>query len=195
MKEPRSSPSIYPQKPLCRTPPNSARSSENFGSGDEEEIGGDVEACLSSRQFTAANRAKGQSHPCVVPPLSHPPPPARHRTLRRGRFAAVYGSRIIVTERHGIMSWRTNEGAKHMITMLWVAVNVFLFWRTFLLFYSGEQYFYLHKMLGLGLCFSRASASVLNLNCSLVLMPMCRSLLTILRGSQQVHSFTSQMPV
>lgn len=39
----------------------------------------------------------------------------------------------------------------------------------------------------LGLCISRASASVLNFNCSLVLLPMCRLMLTFLRGSQRVR--------
>uniref|UniRef100_A0A673GWH7 NADPH oxidase 4-like n=1 Tax=Sinocyclocheilus rhinocerous TaxID=307959 RepID=A0A673GWH7_9TELE len=81
-----------------------------------------------------------------------------------------------------LKSWRANEGPKHLITMVWIAVNVFLFWKTFMLYFSGAQYYYLHKMLGLGLCISRASASVLNFNCSLVLLPMCRSLLTFLRG-------------
>ncbi|RXN24249.1 NADPH oxidase 4 [Labeo rohita] len=84
-----------------------------------------------------------------------------------------------------LKSWRANEGPKHLILMVWIAINVYLFWSTFMLYFSGSQYYYLHKMLGLGLCISRASASVLNFNCSLVLLPMCRSLLTFLRGSQR----------
>uniref|UniRef100_A0A4W3J1G4 NADPH oxidase 4 n=1 Tax=Callorhinchus milii TaxID=7868 RepID=A0A4W3J1G4_CALMI len=38
----------------------------------------------------------------------------------------------------------------------------------------------------LGLCISRASASVLNMNCSLILLPMCRTVLAFLRGSQKI---------
>uniref|UniRef100_A0A673GW93 NADPH oxidase 4-like n=1 Tax=Sinocyclocheilus rhinocerous TaxID=307959 RepID=A0A673GW93_9TELE len=47
-----------------------------------------------------------------------------------------------------LKSWRANEGPKHLITMVWIAVNVFLFWKTFMLYFSGAQYYYLHKMLG-----------------------------------------------
>ncbi|KAM9853800.1 NADPH oxidase 4 [Aulostomus maculatus] len=85
-------------------------------------------------------------------------------------------------------SWLANEGGKHLVLMLWLAANAWLFIKTFLLYSTGQQYHYLYKMLGLGLCISRASASVLNLNCSLVLLPMCRSLLTFVRGTHTVSS-------
>lgn len=87
-----------------------------------------------------------------------------------------------------VRSWVANEGGKHLVLMLWLGANTWLFVKTFLLYSTGQQYHYLYKMLGLGLCISRASASVLNLNCSLVLLPMCRSLLTFVRGTHQVSS-------
>ncbi|XP_004271929.1 NADPH oxidase 4 isoform X1 [Orcinus orca] len=85
-------------------------------------------------------------------------------------------------------SWLANEGVKHLCLLIWLSLNVLLFWKTFLLYNQGPEYHYLHQMLGLGLCLSRASASVLNLNCSLILLPMCRMLLAYLRGSQKVPS-------
>ncbi|XP_067101776.1 NADPH oxidase 4 [Osmerus mordax] len=92
-----------------------------------------------------------------------------------------------------IQSWVANEGGKHLVLIMWLGVNTWLFLRTFMTYCSGQQYFYLHKMLGLGLCVSRASASVLNLNCSLVLLPMCRSLLTYLRGTHAVNRKTRRL--
>uniref|UniRef100_A0ABM5FW96 NADPH oxidase 4 isoform X1 n=2 Tax=Pogona vitticeps TaxID=103695 RepID=A0ABM5FW96_9SAUR len=85
-------------------------------------------------------------------------------------------------------SWLANEGGKHLLLLLWLSLNVGLFGKTFKLFYCEPEYYYLHQMLGLGLCLSRASASVLNLNCSLVLLPMCRILLAFLRGSRKMPS-------
>ncbi|XP_022369795.1 NADPH oxidase 4 isoform X1 [Enhydra lutris kenyoni] len=85
-------------------------------------------------------------------------------------------------------NWLANEGVKHLCLFIWLSLNVLLFWKTFLLYNQGPEYHYLHQMLGLGLCLSRASASVLNLNCSLILLPVCRTLLAYLRGSQKVPS-------
>ncbi|XP_062873232.1 NADPH oxidase 4 [Trichomycterus rosablanca] len=87
-----------------------------------------------------------------------------------------------------VKSWLANEGGKHCVLVTWLGVSVWLFWRTFMMYYSDARYYYLYNMLGLGLCISRASASVLNLNCSLVLLPMCRSILTVLKGKTQVKS-------
>lgn len=92
-----------------------------------------------------------------------------------------------------VRNWVANEGGKHLVLIMWLGVNTWLFLRTFLTYSSGQQYYYLHKMLGLGLCLSRASASVLNLNCSLVLLPMCRSLLTYLRGTHMVSRKTRRL--
>ncbi|XP_053564605.1 NADPH oxidase 4 isoform X1 [Bombina bombina] len=83
-------------------------------------------------------------------------------------------------------SWFSNEGSKHLLLVSWLALNIWMFWKTFRKYYNGLEYYYLHQMLGLGLCISRASASVLNLNCSLVLLPMCRTLLDLLCGSKKV---------
>nr|XP_003468624.1 NADPH oxidase 4 [Cavia porcellus] len=85
-------------------------------------------------------------------------------------------------------SWLANEGVKHLCLLIWLSLNALLFCKTFLLYNQGPEYHYLHQMLGLGLCLSRASAAVLNLNCSLILLPMCRTLLAFLRGSQKVPS-------
>ncbi|XP_014842911.1 PREDICTED: NADPH oxidase 4 [Poecilia mexicana] len=87
-----------------------------------------------------------------------------------------------------LRSWVANEGGKHLVLMLWLGANAWLFLNTFLLFSTGQQYHYLYKMLGVGVCISRASASVLNLNCSLVLLTMCRSVLTFIRGTHVVSS-------
>ncbi|KAI8520912.1 NADPH oxidase 4 [Branchiostoma belcheri] len=82
-------------------------------------------------------------------------------------------------------NWAANDAPTYFALLLWLAANVLVFHRTFTEYMYQPRYYYLHEMLGLGLCVSRASASVLNLNCGLVLLPMCRTVLAVIRGSTQ----------
>lgn len=101
------------------------------------------------------------------------------RAERDQFFFGVFGERkaecysgllkelTIVLNCKGKAGW----GLQHFCSLLWFLT---VFW-------------HLALFVQLGLCLSRASASVLNLNCSLILLPMCRTLLAYLRGSQKVR--------
>ncbi|XP_076819154.1 NADPH oxidase 4-like [Clavelina lepadiformis] len=82
-----------------------------------------------------------------------------------------------------VKSYLINQSLKHFIAVAWLAINVVLFYYTFMYYYTGPQFYYLHKMLGLGLCISRASARCINLNSTLLLIPMCKRLITCMRSS------------
>ncbi|XP_071114015.1 NADPH oxidase 4-like [Haliotis cracherodii] len=80
-----------------------------------------------------------------------------------------------------LSAWYINIGKKYLLLVLWAAGCAVLFWRTYCYFKYDPGFYYVHRMLGPWLCISRGSAAVLNLNCGFVLLPMCRSLLTLLR--------------
>ncbi|XP_077977130.1 NADPH oxidase 4-like [Glandiceps talaboti] len=89
---------------------------------------------------------------------------------------------MVISVRH----WLRNDGYKYILLVSWLGLNAAVFWRTYNRYKSEPQYFYLREMLGKGLCVSRGTADVLNLNCAAVLLPMCRSLLTCLRRSRKL---------
>ncbi|KAL5010366.1 hypothetical protein ScPMuIL_012671 [Solemya velum] len=84
-----------------------------------------------------------------------------------------------------LRQWFVNIGKRYLVLTLWLVVCALLFWRTYNEFKYDPQFFYVHQMLGSWLCMSRASAAVLNLNCGLVLVPMCRTFVTFLRNIQR----------
>ncbi|NXI05446.1 NOX1 oxidase, partial [Pachycephala philippinensis] len=68
----------------------------------------------------------------------------------------------------------------------WLGINIFLFTYYFLLFDRDERYFYTRAILGSALAWARASAKCLNFNSMLILLPVCRNLLSFLRGTCSV---------
>ncbi|XP_006008590.1 NADPH oxidase 3 [Latimeria chalumnae] len=79
--------------------------------------------------------------------------------------------------------WILNEGPTVLILLLWLGLNIFLFVYTFLLYEKSEAYAYTRVLLGSSLAWARASAMCLNFNCMLILLPVCRNLVSFLRGS------------
>ncbi|XP_030027366.2 NADPH oxidase 4 isoform X1 [Manduca sexta] len=62
----------------------------------------------------------------------------------------------------------------------WISLVVYLFYDTFMYYKYGRKFYHLRKILGLGLYTSRGTASVLNLCCALILLPLCKKLNQIL---------------
>ncbi|XP_066276251.1 cytochrome b-245 heavy chain-like [Branchiostoma lanceolatum] len=79
--------------------------------------------------------------------------------------------------------WLVNEGPKWLILVLWFGINIGLFVGYFLFYHQGTQFYYLRLLLGHGLAWARAPAACLNFNCMLILLPVCRNLISYLRGS------------
>ncbi|XP_021355400.1 NADPH oxidase 4-like [Mizuhopecten yessoensis] len=83
-------------------------------------------------------------------------------------------------------TWWRNNGLKYTILVLWLTLCTLLFRNTYNTYKYDLEYYYVHRILGSWLCISRGSAAVLNLNCGLLLLPMCRSTITLLRKCQNM---------
>ncbi|KAJ8397998.1 hypothetical protein AAFF_G00433450 [Aldrovandia affinis] len=80
-------------------------------------------------------------------------------------------------------NWIINHGLSALILVVWMAINIFLFVYFYFFYDLGDQFFYTRHLLGAALAWARAPAAVLNFNCLLILLPVCRNLLSLLRGS------------
>ncbi|XP_071506880.1 NADPH oxidase 2-like [Diadema antillarum] len=76
-----------------------------------------------------------------------------------------------------------NEGLKYLFLLLWLGANVAYWVVTFLVYEQGPQYFYVRRITGVGLSIAKASGAALNLNSMLILLPVCRNLISFFRGS------------
>uniref|UniRef100_A0A668A2H2 NADPH oxidase 1 n=1 Tax=Myripristis murdjan TaxID=586833 RepID=A0A668A2H2_9TELE len=80
-------------------------------------------------------------------------------------------------------NWIINQGLTAFILVVWMGINIFLFVWFYFFYDLGDQFFYTRHLLGSALAWARAPAAVLNFNCMLILLPVCRNLLSLLRGS------------
>lgn len=77
----------------------------------------------------------------------------------------------------------------------WIGLNVFLFVQAFLKFEKEDKYYYTREILGSSLAWARASARCLNFNSLLILVPVCRNLLSFIRGTCSFCNRTLRKPL
>ncbi|KAI3365864.1 hypothetical protein L3Q82_000843 [Scortum barcoo] len=87
-------------------------------------------------------------------------------------------------------NFAANEGLSVFVILVWLGINAYLFVRFYMAFLV-EKWFYTRVLLGQALPWARAPAACLNFNCMLILLPVCRNLLSFLRGSIQCCSRTA----
>ncbi|XP_066105731.1 cytochrome b-245 heavy chain [Saccopteryx bilineata] len=80
-------------------------------------------------------------------------------------------------------NWAVNEGLSIFVILVWLGLNVFLFVWYYRVYALPDKFFYTRELLGSALALARAPAACLNFNCMLILLPVCRNLLSFLRGS------------
>ncbi|XP_015752419.1 PREDICTED: cytochrome b-245 heavy chain-like [Acropora digitifera] len=67
--------------------------------------------------------------------------------------------------------------------MLWMTINVILFITTYMNYGTSKKYTYLRVIVKGGLPYARGAAMVLNFNCMLVLLSMCRNIISLIRSN------------
>ncbi|XP_032752241.1 NADPH oxidase 3 [Rattus rattus] len=79
--------------------------------------------------------------------------------------------------------WILNESVSFVVALLWLAINIYLFIDTFCWYAEDESFFYTRVILGSALAWARASAVCLNFNCMLILLPVSRNFVSLVRGT------------
>nr|XP_009675295.1 PREDICTED: NADPH oxidase 3 [Struthio camelus australis] len=79
--------------------------------------------------------------------------------------------------------WILNEKLSALLLVMWLGLNLYLFIDTFRWYEDEDAYLYTRIMLGSTLAWARASATCLNFNCMLILLPVSRNLISFLRGA------------
>ncbi|XP_072126674.1 NADPH oxidase 1 [Mobula birostris] len=80
-------------------------------------------------------------------------------------------------------NWVVNHGMSALVIVAWLGINIFLFVYYYGVYEYNPEYYYTRMILGSALAWARAPAACLNFNCLLILLPVCRNLLSFLRGS------------
>eukprot|EP00732_Lithocolla_globosa_P003817 Lithocolla_globosa_v1_NODE_3219_length_1729_cov_6.909797.p1 type:complete len:556 gc:universal NODE_3219_length_1729_cov_6.909797:1671-4(-) len=82
-----------------------------------------------------------------------------------------------------IENWMVDEGPKTIFVAVWAVANFILFFQAFSFYRNDAGFVALFNLLGDGLTVARATAACLRFNCGLLLLTVCRNLISAARGT------------
>ncbi|KNC49861.1 NADPH oxidase 5 [Thecamonas trahens ATCC 50062] len=98
----------------------------------------------------------------------------------------VSASERPLTKKERLKNFAVNNGRTTACLIVYMGINVFVFLLTYVRYRTGKNK-QVYALLGEGVTIARGAAAMLNFNCSMLLLPVCRNLLTRLRATF-VHS-------
>ena len=90
-------------------------------------------------------------------------------------------------------NWCVNEAPKWIALFIWIGLNVLVFTLDYIKFDTRDKYVYIKFLTKQGLPVARGSAEMLNLNCLLILLPVCRNLLSFIRDFKYTPHFLGRL--
>ena len=101
------------------------------------------------------------------------------RLLDSGQLAAMKPRELGHLQRMQV--WMVNQGSAHILLALFSIAHAMLFGLAFVHYWIKDNYANNRAMFGWTFVISRASAEVINFDTALILFPVCRTLLSMLR--------------
>ncbi|KAI9189807.1 hypothetical protein H9P43_001240 [Blastocladiella emersonii ATCC 22665] len=80
-------------------------------------------------------------------------------------------------------NWFVNEGTKRFCFTLFIASQLYLFFNTFIYYKFGKDFVTVQTLVGDGIATAKSAAACLNLDCGIILFPVCRTIISRLRVS------------
>ncbi|XP_071820031.1 NADPH oxidase 2-like isoform X2 [Apostichopus japonicus] len=74
-------------------------------------------------------------------------------------------------------------------TLIWLGWNIYQVVKTIITYETAPRYHYIRQLTGPGVSVAKAGGAVLNLNSMLILLPICRNLISFFRGSCNTNQF------
>ncbi|GES79470.1 NADPH oxidase [Rhizophagus clarus] len=107
------------------------------------------------------------------------------QTLNKFDPATAYNSSVTVkkpvTKFQKFQAWMINEGNRKIFTVSWVIIHALIFSMGFLNYFFNDNLVGARTALGMTYVFARSAAVVLHFDAAVILFPVCRNLVSLVR--------------